>query len=50
MYASTKRLHNTPQHIHYDVNLPENFNCTRAKPSKSSGKVKTLLTIGPVLT
>jgi len=26
MYASTKRLHNTPQHIHYDVNFPENFN------------------------
>jgi len=26
MYATTKRLHNTPQHIQYDVNFPENFN------------------------
>ena len=26
LYATTKRLHNTQQHIHFDVNFPENFN------------------------
>jgi len=26
LYASTKRWHDTPQHIHYDANFPENLN------------------------
>jgi len=26
------------QHIHYDLNFPENFNAQKAEPSKESGE------------
>jgi len=45
LYATTKRLHNTPQHIHYDGNFPENFNAQGRSQRSLVVKVKTLLTI-----